>query len=184
MQTTATTISKPKYNSKTLALTAMFAALVTVTTAFIKIPAPLGYAHAGDSVIYLAACALPSPLGFIAAAIGGALADLISGYAVWSIPTAIIKALNVLPFVLVRIFLKSKNKDDKILRLGTILALIPTTAVTIGGYFIANQLLYDTSAAVAEIPFNLVQSAVGAALFIALGLALDAVRFKQRLINI
>ena len=109
---------------------------------------------------------------------------MISGYAVWSIPTAIIKALNVLPFVLVRIFLKSKNKDDKILRLGTILALIPTTAVTIGGYFIANQLLYDTSAAVAEIPFNLVQSAVGAALFIALGLALDAVRFKQRLINI
>ena len=184
MQTTAKTISKPKYNSKTLALTAMFAALVTVTTAFIKIPAPLGYAHAGDSVIYLAACALPSPLGFIAAAIGGALADLISGYAVWSIPTAIIKALNVLPFVLVRIFLKSKNKDDKILRLGTILALIPTTAVTIGGYFIANQPLYDTSAAVAEIPFNLVQSAVGAALFIALGLALDAVRFKQRLINI
>ena len=41
MQTTAKTISKPKYNSKTLALTAMFAALVTVTTAFIKIPAPL-----------------------------------------------------------------------------------------------------------------------------------------------
>ena len=53
---------------KYAAITAMFAALITVTTAYIKIPAPLGYAHAGDSMIYLAASVLPGPLGFAAAA--------------------------------------------------------------------------------------------------------------------
>ena len=169
---TVKTLNKQKINTKTLALSAMFAALVTVTTAFIKIPAPLGYAHAGDSVVYLAACA---------SAVGGALADLLSGYAVWSVPTAIIKATNVLPFFLIRLILKKKNKDGRLLNLGTLTALIPTTAVTVFGYFIANQLIYDTSAAVAEIPFNLVQSAVGATLFIAVSLALDAIRFKQKL---
>ena len=168
-------------NTKSLALAAMFAALVTVTTAFIKIPAPLGYAHAGDSMVYLAACALPSPLGFIAAAIGGALADLISGYAVFSVPTAIIKALNVLPFVLARVWLSKRQRDDKILRLPTLLALLPTSFITVGGYFVVNTLLFNQAYAVTETPFNLVQSAVGAVLFIALALALDAIRFKQKL---
>ena len=87
-------------NIRFAAITAMFAALITVTTAYIKIPAPLGYAHAGDSMIYLAASILPGPFGFAAAAIGGGLADLLAGYPQWAIPTAIIKALNVLPFFL------------------------------------------------------------------------------------
>ena len=54
---TAKTVSKTdsKYNVKLIAITAMCAALITVTTAFIKIPSPLGYSHAGDSMIYLAA---------------------------------------------------------------------------------------------------------------------------------
>ncbi len=108
---------KTKYSGKALAVTAMFAALITAATAFIKIPAPLGYAHAGDSVIYLAACILPAPFGFIAASVGGALADLLSGYAVWAIPTAVIKALNVLPFFLARKYLQKKGRDTR-MRLG------------------------------------------------------------------
>ena len=82
---TAKTVSKTdsKYNVKLIAITAMCAALITVTTAFIKIPSPLGYSHAGDSMIYLAASILPGPFGIIASSIGGALADLISGYPHW-----------------------------------------------------------------------------------------------------
>ena len=76
---------------KYAAITAMFAALITVTTAYVKIPAPLGYAHAGDSMIYLSASVLPGPLGFAAASIGGGLADLLAGYPQWAIPTAIIQ---------------------------------------------------------------------------------------------
>ena len=103
-------VKERRVSVKTLALTAMFAALVTVSTAFIKVPAPLGYAHAGDAIVYLAACLLPPPFGFFAAGIGGATADLLSGYAVFALPTAIIKSLNVLPFFLARIFLKKKQK--------------------------------------------------------------------------
>ena len=168
---------------KYAAITAMFAALITVTTAYIKIPAPLGYAHAGDSMIYLAASVLPGPLGFAAAAVGGGLADLLAGYPQWAIPTAIIKALNVLPFFLIKLALKNSPKLDKIISLPNLLMLIPTTIVTIGGYFVANALLYDTAAAIAEILPNLVQASVGAGIFIVLGTSLDAVHFKSRIIS-
>ena len=164
-------------------ITAMFAALITVTTAYIKIPAPLGYAHAGDSMIYLAASVLPGPLGFAAAAIGGGLADLLAGYPQWAIPTAIIKTLNVLPFFLIKFALKNSPKLDKIISLPNLLMLIPTTIVTIGGYFVANALLYDTAAAIAEILPNLVQASVGAGLFIVLGTSLDAAHFKSRILS-
>ena len=168
---------------KYAAITAMFAALITVTTAYIKIPAPLGYAHAGDSMIYLAASVLPGPLGFAAAAVGGGLADLLAGYPQWAIPTAIIKALNLLPFFLIKLALKNSPKLDKIISLPNLLMLIPTTIVTIGGYFVANALLYDTAAAIAEILPNLVQASVGAGIFIVLGTSLDAVHFKSRIIS-
>ena len=168
---------------KYAAITAMFAALITVTTAYIKIPAPLGYAHAGDSMIYLAASVLPGPLGFAAAAVGGGLADLLAGYPQWAIPTAIIKALNLLPFFLIKLALKNRPKLDKIISLPNLLMLIPTTIVTIGGYFVANALLYDTAAAIAEILPNLVQASVGAGIFIVLGTSLDAVHFKSRIIS-
>lgn len=178
---TTKSLKKSKWEPKTLALTAMLAALVTAATAFIKIPAPFGYAHAGDSMVFLSACVLPAPLGFIAAAIGGAMADVLSGAAVWAIPTAIIKALNVLPFFLARLVLQQRQRDDKILRLPVVLALPVSAAITVGGYYVATLLLYDNAAALAEVPFNIMQSAVGAVLFIALALALDAIKLKQRL---
>lgn len=178
---TIKTAKKSKIDAKVLALSAMFAALVTVATAFIKIPAPTGYAHAGDSMVFLTASVLPAPFSFLAAGVGGALADLLSGYAVWALPTALIKALNVLPFFFIRKILSKKNKDDKILRLATFVAVVLSAAITVGGYFVANLLIYDAGAALAEIPFNLMQALVGAVLFTALGAALDAIGFKQKL---
>ena len=170
-------------NVKYAALTAMFAALITVTTAFIKIPAPLGYVHAGDSVICLAASVLPGPLGFAAAAIGGGLADLLAGYPQWAIPTAIIKALNVLPFFLIKYALKNKPAAQRIISIPNLLMLLPTTLVTLAGYFAANTILYDVTAAAAEILPNLVQAGVGAGIFIVLGTSLDAIHFKARLLT-
>ena len=107
-------MSKSYSNTKVMAMSAMFTALITVATAFIKVPHPFGYTHAGDVFVYLSACNLPTPYGIIASALGGGLADLISGYPQWILPTMIIKALNAVPFVLCRYFLKKGNKDIKI----------------------------------------------------------------------
>ncbi len=187
--------SKSASNVKLIAFTAMFAALVTVATAFIKIPTALGYQHPGDSMVYLAACVLPGPYGIIASGIGGALADLLSGYAYWALPTFIIKCLNAVPFVLCRMIIKKRRESDfnthrqyesdsKIINIPTLVMLIPTTAVTVFGYFFANALLYSWSAAVAELVTSWLQPAIGALLFIAIGTALDAAKFKQRILPI
>lgn len=174
--------SNSSVNVKTITITAMFAALVTVATAFIKIPSALGYSHPGDSMVYLAACVLPGPYGIIASSIGGALADLISGYPQWIIPTFIIKGLNAVPFVLCRMILKKKGKDNRIINIPTLLMLIPTTAVTVFGYFIGNWVLYDWGGAVAELATWWLQPGIGAIIFIAVGLGLDALKFKQKML--
>lgn len=173
---------KSKENATLIAMTAMFAALVTVTTAFIKIPSPMGYSHAGDSMIYLGASILPGPYGIIAASIGGALADILAGYAQWAIPTAIIKAFNALPFLICGKILKKYNKDNKIINIPNLLMLIPTTIVTVGGYFIANGLMYGWAAAVGELTTWWLQPGVGAVIYVALGAGLDAIKFKQKIL--
>ncbi len=166
-----------------LTLTALLAAFVTVTTAFVKVPAPLGYTHIGDSVVYLAAALLPGPYGFFAASIGGALADLLAGYPQWALPTAIIKALNVLPFFLIRWTVKDAKRKEKIIHLPNLLMLLPTTLVTLGGYFVANALMYDAAAATAELLPNLIQATASGIVFVVLGIGLDAIRFKSKLIR-
>lgn len=182
MKNTTLTQKNSSYSRvRLISVTAMFAALVTLATAFIKIPTALGYQHPGDSMVYLAASILPGPYGMIASSIGGALADLISGYAQWAIPTAVIKALNALPFILCRMVLQRMHKDKKIINIPALLMLIPTTAVTVFGYFIANWLMYGWGGAAAELVTWWVQPGIGALLFVAMGIGLDAVKFKEKI---
>ena len=149
------TIKTTSATTKTIAMSAMFAALVTVTTAFIKIPTPVGgYVHPGDSMVYLAASVLPGPF---------------------------IKALNVLPFLLCRIALKNSPRYRRIINLPNLLMIIPSTIITLGGYLLANAFFKGFAVALTSLVPNLLQAIVAAVLFIALGLSLDAIQFKQKL---
>lgn len=168
--------------TKVMAMTAMFTALITVATAFIKVPNPFGYTHPGDGMVYLSACVLPMPYGIIASAIGGGLADLIAGYPQWILPTMIIKALNAVPFVLCRFFLSKRNKDNKIINIPSVIMLVPTTLVTVFGYFTANYLLYGIGGAMAELAIWWVQPSMAVVVFVTVGLGLDALNFKSKML--
>lgn len=83
-----------------LTVTGLFAAIITLMTAYIcHIPygANGGYIHFGDALIYVAAVILPRPYAMAAAAIGGGLADLLTA-PMWAPATIIIKMLITLPF--------------------------------------------------------------------------------------
>lgn len=162
---------------------ALFAALITVATMFIKIPTLLGYVHVGDAFIYLASCVLPAPFAMAASAIGGGLADLLSGYPHWVVPTAIIKLINTLPFIICRYFLKKKNKDNKIIRVPNLLMLIPTSLVTIFGYFIAHLLMNGWAYAVAGLTAEWIQPTASGIIFVALGVALDGMKFRENILR-
>lgn len=167
-------------NVKRITFTAVFAALIAVMTAFIKVPTGIneGYLHFGDSMIYLAGCLL-GPYAAIAAAIGGALADTLAGAAVWAIPTAIIKACNSVPFIIATaIYVKHKN-NHRIIHLSTILMTVLSGLITIFGYLLAEGLMYSFPSALTSVPFSVIQAVGSAIVFIIVGCALDAVKVQK-----
>lgn len=169
-------------NLRLVALTALFAALTAVATAFIKINTGIneGYLHFGDSVIYLAACVLPLPYACIAAAVGGGIADLLAGAAVWAPVTAVIKALNVLPFA-VMYSAKITKSPNKIVNKATVTMPVISGLITIFGYLLAEGIMYSFPTAWTSVPFSIVQASGSAAVYWILGASLDKLNFKNRL---
>ena len=159
--------------------TAIFTAIIMLCTMLIKFSTGLGegYIHFGDCFIYLSACVLPFPYCLIAGAVGGALADILGGFAVWSIPTAIIKALIAMPFM----FTCKKNKTSKILNGKIAIMTIVSGIISIVGYFITECILYSVASATLSILGNTIQAVSSGILFIIMASALDKMNFKNRI---
>lgn len=165
-----------KYNKiKLLVITALFAALCTVCTAFVSIPmlGTGGYIHFGDAIILLASSVLPPMFSMFVGAVGGALADVIVGAPVWAIYTFVIKAL---------VSLCITNKKDTMLNLRNILGLLVSFVVTIGGYYVAEALIYGNWVSpVLSMVGNLIQCAGSAIIFVLFSLSLDKIKFKSKI---
>lgn len=144
-------------------LTAIFAAIIAVTTAFIKIPTGIngGYVHVGDSMIYLAGC-------------------LLGPYAaIWAIPTAIIKPINSLPFIIATAYYVKKKGYHKIIHPSTILMTVVSGLITIFGYYIAEGIMFSFDAALLTSALGLIQPIGSAVVFIIIGFALDKIKIQK-----
>lgn len=73
-------------NARSIALTAVSIALVTVLVYIVRVPIPAtgGYTHPGAVAEIFVAVAFGPVVGMAAAGVGAALADLIGGYGVWA----------------------------------------------------------------------------------------------------
>lgn len=162
---------------KNIVLTALFAAIISVTTAYIlHIPVGTngGYIHVGDCFIYLAACFLPLPYAMLAGAIGGGIADLLTA-PMWILPTVIIKALLTIPFT---------SKTEKILNTRNVIALFVGAAITCGGYYVAESIMFGNWAApLVSLVFSLTQATGSGILFVIVATAFDKANIKNKLIN-
>lgn len=165
---------------KNIVLAALLAALIVVALTFFHIPSPFGRGmlHFGDAFVYLAGCLLPMPYAMAAAGLGGAMADLLTPYAIWAPATLIIKASIAALF---------SAKGRRLLTRRNALCTIAAAAVSLVGYYLAELLLYwgsDWKAVfIASMGENLVQAAASTALFFALTAALDGIRLKDRLLK-
>ena len=170
---------------KNIALTGIFAAIICLVTGlpFLHIPTGIndGYLHFGDSMIYLAACVLPFPYPLFAAGIGGALADLLAGSAVWAPVTAIIKALNTIPFLLIFKWMKSEKDAFCILRPKTAVGSVVSGVITVFGYYIAEGLMYSFPSAWLSVPVSCLQAVGSTLIFVLFAAALDKAHFKMSL---
>lgn len=145
--------------TKMIVISALLASLTCVATMIIKIPTPLhGYANLGDCIVLLSAFLLPVGYGFCAAAIGSALADVLSGYAMYAPATFVIKGL----MVIVACFIyKQFIKNEKKKLFGKIVSGFVAEVVMVGGYFVFEGFLYGFEASLVNIPANAIQGVVG-----------------------
>lgn len=149
-----------KSKTRKIVISAMLAALVCVGTMIIKIPLPgSGYIHLGDGVVLLAAGMLSPLYGFLVAAVGSALADLLSGFVIYAPATFVIKGCmaSVAYFIFARLKDKLGHKGLPARLIGSAAAEV----IMVGGYFIFEWVLYDLALALANIPMNGIQGAAG-----------------------
>ena len=166
--------------TKLIALSGLLSAMIFIVT-LIHIPTGNGYTHAGDGVIYLTACILPAPYAVVSSAIGGLLADGLSGAAVWIPATIVIKSLTALCF---------SSKSKKIISVRNVLGIIPSFVLCFLGYslyeavFILNGFSWSVFlVALSQIWAYTIQVAASSALFIAVGLVLDKTDFKNKFLK-
>lgn len=144
---------KQKLDIKTLSLSAVTASVIFVATFFLRIPIPMssGYVHLGDGFILLSSSLLGPP-AILAAALGSALCDVLSGFVVYAIPTFIIKGL------MVWLVLKLNTSDNKY---NLILALIVAEISMVVLYFLTDITLFGIAAALGSILGNSLQGLFG-----------------------
>ncbi len=170
-------MSKPDH-TKHVVMVGLFTALVTATTLFPHIPTPtLGYIHLGDAMVLLSGILLGPAYGSFAGGIGSMLADLFTGYVSYAPATLIIKALTAaIAGSLFHTLRKTEMKggrDQNRMALPISCALAELFMVS--GYFLYEIILMALTAgtlsvstlssgflaALAGIPFNLVQGGFG-----------------------
>ena len=72
---------------------AVMSAVIFLATFILKFPIPLGYANLGDAAIFLVILKFGRRAGILSAAIGSAFADFMGGFAIWILPTILIKSV-------------------------------------------------------------------------------------------
>ena len=169
--------------SKTIAVYALLSALVTVATFAIRIPmvATDGYLNIGDGIVLFTGVAFGPLAGFIAGGIGSALADLISGYAHWILPTLLIKgAEGALAGALFYLF--KKLRVNRFLSAG--IAALPSAVLMVAGYFFASWIMKGSAAvAFTSLPGNAIQGGVGVVLALLLLFSTSRIKSLSELVG-
>lgn len=168
-------------NLSLLVTSAMLAALTCIATMIIKVPTigTNGYVNIGDTIVLISMWLIGNPYGALAAGIGSALADLLSGYGSYVPGTLVIKF--TMAFVGYIVF-----KGLKATKLPAIVSYIVSSIIAeiimVLGYFAYESTLlgYGIGAA-ASIPSNIVQAVTCLVLGLALISVLNKVPFFKTL---
>lgn len=154
-----------KERTSSVVMTALMIAIITVSIMFIKVPILFtqGYVHLGDAMIFMAVLVLGWKNGAIAAAIGGALGDILGGFPIWAPWTFGIKGIMAIVMgLLISYAVKKKWITIGGIPLGAIIGMVLAGIVDVAGYYFAEGIMYGNwAAALLGIPWNIGQFAVG-----------------------
>ncbi|MGN1031344.1 MAG: ECF transporter S component [Butyricicoccaceae bacterium] len=168
-----------KMDARFLCSTAMMAAVVCVMTMVIQIPIPLGYAHLGDAFILLTVAFLGKRAGFWAGGIGSAMADLLTGYTQWVIPTFVIKSLMAL---IAGKLMYDENEECRLTSVRGALGAVVSMAWMVLGYVVSGAALNGSIAAgLASAPGLMVKGVLNIAVFYAVGMIFERANVRKLL---
>ncbi|MGL4284388.1 ECF transporter S component [Eubacterium aggregans] len=141
--------------TKKCCYTALMIAITFIMIYIIKIPIPNGYIHLGDGAVFLCGYILGPILGTFAACVGAASADYFSGYAIYIIPTILAKGTMawLTAWAITQPNLKNGTQMAVLFGASIVMALI---------YYLSEVMMYGNELSpLVNIPFNLLQAAVG-----------------------
>jgi len=169
-----------KFTVRQLVSAGLLAALVVVGTMLIQVPTPTkGYIHIGDSMVYLSGILLGPVLGGMAAALGSALADLLSGYSIYAPATFIIKGLDAMVAGYLYLFIAGKNGPFLKNAGAYTAAVLAGGAIMVGGYLLYESFLYGFAPALLNVTLNITQAVGGGILAAPLLAALEKIGLRR-----
>ncbi len=150
---------------KKLTFASLFGALVCVASSVVQIPSPStgGFFNLGDCFVITASFVLPCGYASLGSGLGSALADIITGHAIYAPASFIIKAL--MAFCAGTMYSCIKKK---------IPSAIVAEAIMCAGYFIYEAFILNFGfGASGSLIANAVQGVIGAVISVILGTALE-----------
>jgi uncharacterized membrane protein len=153
---------RSKFTTKDMVETALLTALVFVATRFINIRLPIlssgGLVHLGTVMLFVVSIVFGKEKGAISGAIGMAIFDLLSGWALWAPFTFIVRGIMG---YMVGAISWSKDKDGNSF-LFNLIGVTLSGAWMIAGYYVTEGILYGNWVSpVASIPGNVTQIVIG-----------------------
>ena len=158
-----------RFGTREIATSAVMAALVCVATLLIQIPIPAtqGFFNVGDVMVMVSALTFGPIVGFFAGGFGSSLADFIGGWYVWIPFTLVIKGIE--GFLAGAIMVLDGEETGAKKR---ILAWFVAGLEMVIGYFLVQYYMFGFGKALMELPFNILQMAVGGIIGVPLSMAL------------
>lgn len=163
--------------AKQITINALSIALVCVSTMVIQIPIPLGYMHLGNTCILLTAALFGPATGLLAGGIGSAMADLLTGYSQWVLPTLLIK--SIMGFVS-GYLAWGKSRQMHMASVKTLLATAAGVVVMVFGYFVAGAIMNGSIyTGLLQVPGLTLEGVIGGVIFYVIGFVLEKSKFTR-----
>ena len=158
-----------------ISLIAVSTALVAVFTMIVRVPTPSGgYINLCDVAITFIAYTFGPITGFVAGGLGTALADTLGGYMQYAPISFFVHGIEALLIALL------VRRKDTGLGMKILAGIVAVTTVAGGYWLLSGLFLIGLETAVAEVPGNVIQSALGAVLGLVVS---EAVRKAYRRID-
>ena len=143
-----------------LTVTALLMALnIILSTSVLSVPVPGGHMYLNDVVIVTAAILLTPFYAFLVGGVGAFIGDMLF----YPAPMFVSLAVHGLQAVVISLFVHRWMKDSP--KKASVIGALLGWVITFTGYSLGRAFVYSTPAyAIAKLPFQILQTAVGSAI--------------------